>query len=154
MSEGALDPAISEQIRVDFPDLATDVASYPVLPTETPWTYDEIAAIVGALLADRIRLVADLGEAEELLNELLHDWGGSAEDEADFGSNTLERDQQMALVNNLRDLLAQTDHALDRVRSGEYATCEGTGGPIGKARLQAFPRATLSVAAKAAQERR
>jgi len=148
------DPALREQIATEFPDLAEDVASYPVLAGEDPWTYAEISDIVAELLDDRVRIAGELGEAQELLDELLHDWGGSAEDEADFGSNTLERDQQMALVNNLRDLLAQTDHALDRIRSGDYAICEGSGGPIGKARLQAFPRATLSVAAKAAQERR
>lgn len=148
------DSSISEQIATQFPDLAVDVANYPVLPGEDPWTYAEITDIVAELLADRVRMVEELAEASELLDELQHDWGGAAEDEADFGSSTLERDQQMALVNNLRDLIAQTDHALDRIRSGDYAVCEGSDGPIGKARLQAFPRATLSVAAKAAQERR
>jgi len=148
------DPVLAAQIAADFPDLAQDVASFPVLPGEDPWTYGEITDIVAELLDDRVRMVSELDEAQTLLNELLHDWGGAAEDEADFGSNTLERDQQMALVNNLRDLLAQTDHALDRIKAGDYAVCEGSGGPIGKARLQAFPRATLSVAAKAAQERR
>lgn len=148
------EPVVSEQIAAEFPELAVDVASYPVLPGEDPWTYPEIADIVAELLADRVRMLEELREAQESLDELLHDWGAGAEDEADFGSNTLERDQQMALVNNLRDLLAQTDHALDRIKSGDYAVCEGSGGPIGKARLQAFPRATLSVAAKAAQERR
>jgi len=148
------DPGISARIAAEFPDLAQDVASYPVLPGEDPWTYAEITDIIEELLTDRARMVSELEEAQQSLDELLHDWSGSAEDEADFGSNTLERDQQMALVNNLRDLIAQTDHALDRIRSGDYAVCEGSGGPIGKARLQAFPRATLSVAAKAAQERR
>lgn len=148
------DPVLAAQIAADFPDLADDVASFPVLPGEDPWTYAEIADIVAELLADRERMVGELTEAQTSLDELLHDWSGAAEDEADFGSNTLERDQQMALVNNLRDLLAQTDHALDRIKAGDYAVCEGSGGPIGKARLQAFPRATLSVAAKAAQERR
>jgi len=54
----------------------------------------------------------------------------------------------------MRDLLDQTNHALDRIRKGTYATCELTNLPIGKARLQAFPRATLSVEAKAREERR
>jgi DnaK suppressor protein len=148
------EPLVSERIAADFPNLAEDVASYPVLPGEAPWTYAEITDIVAELLADRVRLLDELAEAQESLDELLHDWGSGAEDEADFGSNTLERDQQMALVNNLRDLLAQDDHALERIKAGDYAVCEGAGGPIGKARLQAFPRATLSVAAKAAQERR
>jgi DnaK suppressor protein len=149
-----VEPAYGEQIAQQFPQLAEQVGAYPVLPGEDPWTYDDVSAIIVELLTDRDRMVEELREAQEDLDELLHGAGdGAGDDQADFGSNTLERDQQMALVNNLKYLLAQTDNALDRIKAGEYATCEGTGGPIGKARLQAFPRATLSVAAKAAQER-
>ena len=61
------------------------------------------------------------------------------------------REHELAAV---PDLLAQTRHALDRIAAGTYATCESTGLPIGKARLQAFPRATLSVEAKQREERR
>jgi DnaK suppressor protein len=48
----------------------------------------------------------------------------------------------------------QTEHALARIEAGTYGVCESCGKPIGKARLQAFPRATLCVACKQRQERR
>ncbi len=91
---------------------------------------------------------------EELSNLLRHSGDGAGDDQADSGSSALEREQELTLVNNVRDLLAQTSHALDRIAAGTYATCEETGLPIGKARLQAFPRANLSVEAKQRAERR
>jgi RNA polymerase-binding transcription factor DksA len=46
------------------------------------------------------------------------------------------------------------ERALDRIDAGIYGVCESCGQPIGKARLLAFPRATLCVACKQRQERR
>ena len=51
-------------------------------------------------------------------------------------------------------LLAQNERALARIEAGTYGVCESCGEPIGKARLQAFPRATLCVACKQREERR
>jgi RNA polymerase-binding transcription factor DksA len=60
----------------------------------------------------------------------------------------------MALANNAREMLDQTERALDRLATGTYGLCESCGNPIGKARMQAFPRATLCVECKQKQERR
>jgi len=46
------------------------------------------------------------------------------------------------------------ERALQRLDTGTYGTCENCGNPIGKARLQAFPRATLCVSCKQREERR
>ena len=46
------------------------------------------------------------------------------------------------------------DEALRRIDAGTYGVCESCGQPIGKARLQAFPRATLCVSCKQREERR
>ncbi|MDH6191902.1 RNA polymerase-binding protein DksA [Streptomyces sp. CZ24] len=51
-------------------------------------------------------------------------------------------------------MLRQTEQALVRLDEGTYGTCENCGNAIGKARLQAFPRATLCVDCKQKQERR
>ncbi|HEV2244099.1 MAG TPA: TraR/DksA C4-type zinc finger protein, partial [Streptosporangiaceae bacterium] len=59
-----------------------------------------------------------------------------------------------ALTHNARELLAQTEHALARIDAGTYGTCESCGEPIGKERLQAFPRAVLCVSCKQREERR
>jgi RNA polymerase-binding transcription factor DksA len=59
----------------------------------------------------------------------------------------------MSLANNARDMLLQTERALSRIALGTYGICEVCGKPIGKYRLQAFPRATLCMACKQAEER-
>ncbi|MGI9092058.1 MAG: TraR/DksA family transcriptional regulator [Mycobacteriales bacterium] len=79
---------------------------------------------------------------------------GAGDDQADAGTKTFEREQEMSLANNRRELLSQTQHALDRIDAGTYGLCESCGKPIVKARLQAFPSATLCVACKQREERR
>ena len=54
----------------------------------------------------------------------------------------------MSLAANSRDLLSQVERALQRLDDNTYPVCESCGNPIGKARLQAFPRATLCVSCK------
>ena len=60
----------------------------------------------------------------------------------------------MSLAANSRDLLSQVERALQRLDNGNYGICENCGNAIGKARLQAFPRATLCVSCKQREERR
>ena len=79
---------------------------------------------------------------------------GAGDDQADAGSATLEREQELSLANNAKHLLEQTRHALERIDAGIYGDCESCGTPIGKMRLQAFPRATLCMTCKQKQERR
>ena len=78
----------------------------------------------------------------------------AGDDQADAGAKTFEREHELALTHNARELLAQNERALARIEAGTYGVCESCGEPIGKARLQAFPRATLCVACKQREERR
>jgi RNA polymerase-binding protein DksA len=130
-------------------------AALKVRAEEDPWTDQELAEVRGELLADVDRLRAELSEAEVEMADLLRDFGdGAGEDQADAGSKTFEREQEMSLANNSRDMLLQAERALGRIDDGSYGVCESCGNPIGKARLQAFPRATLCVACKQREERR
>jgi DnaK suppressor protein len=131
------------------------VADLPVRDGEAPWTGPEVRELAAELAADVDRLTAELAQADAGLSELLRDSGdGAGDDQADSGSSALEREHELTLVNNTRDLLAQTQHALDRIRAATYGACESCGKAIGKARLQAFPRATLCVECKQREERR
>jgi DnaK suppressor protein len=150
-----LSTAARSAVRDQFPKLAKDVKSFPVRDGEEPWTVQEVEELAAELLSEKERLEGELAAADAELSNLLRNSGdGAGDDQADSGSSALEREQELTLVNNVRDLLAQTRHALARIAAGTYATCEATGLPIGKARLQAFPRATLSVEAKQREERR
>jgi RNA polymerase-binding protein DksA len=127
----------------------------PVREGESPWTDSEISAVRAELEEDLRRLHAEIEEAEADLADMLRDAGdGAGDDQADAGSKTFEREHEMSLANNTRDMLQQTEHALARIDAGTYGVCESCGQPIGKARLQAFPRATLCVSCKQREERR
>lgn len=142
-------------VKQEFPDLGRQVKKYPVRDGESPWTLNEAETLIVGLMSERDRLSRELSVADEELSDFLRNSGGGAgDDQADSGANALEREQELTLVNNMRDLLQQTLRALERVAQGTYATCESTGAAIGKARLEAFPRATLCVEAKAREERR
>jgi RNA polymerase-binding transcription factor DksA len=92
-------------------------------------------------------------EAE--MNELISDSGeGAGDDQADSGTKTFEREHEMSLVINARDMVLQTERALDRIDNKTYGNCEECGNAIGKARLQVFPRATLCMICKQKEERR
>lgn len=139
----------------DTKELATVVDSFPVREGEEPWTVVEVQEIATEITVEVDRLRAELAAADAELSSLLRNSGeGAGDDQADSGSSALEREQELTLVNNTRDLLAQNLHALERLGAAGFGTCESCGQAIGKARLQAFPRATLCVPCKARQERR
>ena len=130
-------------------------AALPVLQGERRWTEAELARIRDTLAAEVADLRVEIDKAESDIADRLSDAVGDAgDDQADAGAKTLEREQELALTHNARELLAQSDRALSRIDDGSYGSCESCGEPIGKARLQAFPRATLCVACKQREERR
>ena len=151
----ASNDALSTIAVADDDTLARLISDFPVRPGEDPWSVAELRAVVDELSGDAARLTAELAAADAELSDLLRNSGdGAGDDQADSGSSALEREQELTLVNNMRDLLLQTQRALERIASGTFATCESCGKAIGKARLQAFPRATLCVECKQREERR
>ena len=122
---------------------------------ETPWTAKELKAVRGELEADISRLQDEISAAESSLVGLMRDAGdGAGDDQADAGTKTFEREQEISLANNARVMFEQSQHALRRIVDRSYGICESCGSPIGKNRLLAFPRATLCMPCKSKQERR
>ena len=122
---------------------------------ETPWTAKELKAVRAELEADVARLLHEISVAESELAGLMRDAGdGSGDDQADAGTKTFEREQEISLANNARVMFDQSEHALQRIDDRSYGICESCGNPIGKNRLLAFPRATLCMPCKSKQERR
>ncbi|WP_185444574.1 TraR/DksA C4-type zinc finger protein [Kribbella qitaiheensis] len=129
--------------------------SFRVKDGEEPWTAAEVEELRGELVADAAHLKEEIRDAEQEIVGLLRDGGdGAGNDQADVGSTTLERDHEMSLANNARDMVDQIERALSRMDDGTYGVCESCGQAIGKGRLQAFPRATLCVSCKEREERR
>ncbi|NIZ92764.1 TraR/DksA family transcriptional regulator [Kineosporiaceae bacterium B12] len=134
---------------------AAAVAALPVKASEDAWTPEELAEVRVELEAEVARLGGELLAATTAFSSLVANGGeGAGDDQVDHGAATLGREQEMTIANNARDLLEQTQRALVRMTSGAYGTCEACAGPVGKARLQAFPRVTQCVACKSRGERR
>jgi len=122
---------------------------------EDPWTSDEVGEARTLLFEEAGRLRTEIVASEESLQGLMRDSGdGAGDDQADTGTKNITREHEMALAANAREMLEQTERALERLDAGTYGLCESCGKPIGKARMQAFPRATLCVECKQKQERR
>jgi DnaK suppressor protein len=124
----------------------SDAADLPVRPGEEPWTAAELAEVRAELESEAAGLRADVAKAAADIAERLIDAARDAGDD--------EREHDLAVTQNAQDLLDQGERALHRIDGGTYGVCESCGKPIGKARLLAFPRATLCVACKQRQERR
>ncbi|MCW2849885.1 MAG: DNA-binding protein [Marmoricola sp.] len=151
--------AVTEKTAPRLAKKATATPAAPaqlvVLEQEDPWTKAELKEVRTQLTDDVKRLTGELAEVEGDLAGMIENSGeGAGHDQADVGSASFERDQEMVIVNNARDMLEQSQHALERIADGTYGQCEICGNPIGKNRLMAFPRATLCLSCKQREERR
>ena len=132
-----------------------DVSTLPVREGEEPWTTAELDEVKAALEEDVVRFESQIEVSTAELNGLLRDGNeGAGRDPADVGSANFERDAEMSLANNAREMLDQSKLALRHIALGTYGSCDNCGKPVGKGRLQAFPRATLCVSCKQREERR
>ena len=76
------------------------------------------------------------------------------EENADAGTFTFERERDLSIETNVRDLMGKIDRALSRMEAGTYGICSRCGKPIEKARLKALPYADLCIKDAQAQSRR
>jgi DnaK suppressor protein len=74
-------------------------------------------------------------------------------DDTDRASNETDRSVELRSRDRQRKLISKIDKALKSIDEDEYGFCEETGDPIGLARLEARPTATLSVEAQERHER-
>lgn len=113
---------------------------------ESAWTDVELSAARGVLEGEieRLRLELSIAEDEYGTNvrDVIADAGGEV---ADIGSLASDLRSGTSMANNVRDILDQCLLALARIDAGVYGDCQSCLGPVGKARLEALPRATLCV---------
>lgn len=64
---------------------------------------------------------------------------------ADLGTDNYEQEFSLGLMDSERKLLREIDNALVRIENKTYGTCEATGKPISRARLEAQPWARYCV---------
>lgn len=71
----------------------------------------------------------------------------------DAASNIFDRERDLSLEQNVKDMLAQVGEALKRLDNGDYGKCTRCGRPIDEARLRAIPYADLCISCKKEEER-
>ncbi len=76
------------------------------------------------------------------------------EENADAGTFTFERERDLSIENNVRDLLGKIERSLARMDDGTYGICSRCGKSIEKARLKALPYVELCLKDAQAQSRR
>ena len=107
-------------------------------------------------------LRASLQEERDRLVQQLADLGGGNPDAslafdqnfADTSQVTAERAEVEALVNSIRESLAEVEHALAKFDTGTYGLCETCKQPIAPARLEAMPAARACMNCASAPPRR
>ncbi|MBN1173300.1 MAG: TraR/DksA C4-type zinc finger protein [Micromonosporaceae bacterium] len=121
-----------------------------------PRSEGETAEIRTALQARRDELREEYATAVAEINSLRGDrlTDTAGDDQADAGTKTFEREQEILLANGILDRIGQVERALERLEAGAYGWCEACGDPIPVERLAAFPSATLCITCKQLEERR
>ncbi len=116
------------------------------------------AEIKKQLLAERQALLKQYRDLEEgNLNSSQSELSGEVgfdEEYADSGTFTFERERDLSLSNNVKDLLEKVDAALEKIEKGTYGICDACKKPIPEERLKALPHATLCIECKQREEKR
>ena len=119
------------------------MASHDPLDNHEFLTREELENFRAMLYIERDKLLekseqmVKAGNIELDKNEML--------DEVDLASATTEQNLTFKLLDRDRKLLGEIEHALEKIKTGEYGYCEETGDRIGVGRLIARPIATLSI---------
>jgi DnaK suppressor protein len=105
----------------------------------------------------RQKLIAQRGEllreSSDTLSTMQTEGGMQEPDLADRATAETDLGLELRTRDRYRKLVSKIDSALRRIEAGEYGYCEETGEPIGIARLEARPVATLSIEAQERHER-
>jgi len=111
--------------------------------TETRLTKKELADLRIRLVEERVQLDTQLTTIEtDSFASTQSDSSGDVgldDEPADAGTATFEREKDLSIENNVRDLLHKIDRALKRMDDGTYGICDICGKPIEKARVKALP---------------
>lgn len=136
--------ALAEELSVKLPANYRPSEDEPFMnERQQEYFRQKLLAWRDEILAESQTTLANL-RAE---NAPLPDITDRASSESDRSLELRARDRQRKLINKI-------DSALRRLEEGEYGYCEDTGEPIGLARLEARPIATLSLEAQERHERR
>lgn len=121
------------------------------------FTPDQLKKIRASLLEKKTELEERQRELDEAsFDSTQSDITGEVgidEDFADAGTATFERERDLSIRNNIRDLIDQVTRSVQRIDDGKYGLCERCGNPIDATRLRELPHASLCLDCKRREER-
>jgi len=97
---------------------------------------------------------AEILEATKETIQHLQDDSEKHPDITDRATSETDRSLELRTRDRQRKLISKIDEAVVRIDQGEYGYCEESGEPIGVARLNARPIATLTLEAQERHEQR
>ena len=118
-------------------------------PEPTPavaLTTEALAGFRSRLTAERDELLAQARDLEEAADTAATGEVGFDEEYADAGTVTFERERDLSLSQNARDLIEKIERALERMDQGTFGRCQACGRPVEPERLDALPYATYCLA--------
>ncbi|MEM6961601.1 MAG: TraR/DksA C4-type zinc finger protein [Myxococcota bacterium] len=121
----------------------------PQADPDSELTQVQIEALYEQLTRERVRVTEGM---DARMSEAISDVDPLA-DEVDIAQRHTEQAYLMRFADKEQKLLKEIAHALDKMKSGEYGVCEGTGEPIGYKRLEVRPWTRYSVEYKEELER-
>jgi DnaK suppressor protein len=128
------------------------------MAAKTTYSKKELDDMRDRLTVERDELEVQLRTIEEgQFSSTQSDISGEVsfdEENVDAGTFTFERERDLSIENNIRDLLGKIGRALARLDEGTYGICSRCGKPIEKARLKALPYVDLCIKDAQAQSRR
>lgn len=128
------------------------------MAAKTTYSKKELDEMRDRLTVERDELQVQLQTIEEgQFSATQSDISGEVsfdEENVDAGTFTFERERDLSIENNIRDLLGKIGRALTRLDEGTYGVCSRCGKPIEKARLKALPYVDLCIKDAQAQSRR
>jgi len=107
----------------------------------------DATALRATLLAERARLLADLGEAIQAPGQMTY---GS---QAAAATQVFEQQRDLALRDRTTQQLELVDAAIARLDDGSFGACVRCGKPIAPARLEALPWAAHCIECQAIVDR-
>ena len=121
-----------------------------------PLSAKEIAHFQGLLLQERARLEEEREQIRSRSGSvdgaLPEEGEGGDEDTADLASALMDKEMDLSVEDEIEDLLAAVDHAMQKIDDGTYGVCDMSGEPIPASRLELIPWAALTVECQALAE--
>ncbi|NPV59011.1 MAG: TraR/DksA family transcriptional regulator [Actinobacteria bacterium] len=117
----------------------------------------QLASFKKILLEEKESLEKEYRELEEgNLHSSQSEFSGEMPFEEDYaasGTATFERERDLSLSENVKDILQKVNEALERIEAGTYGKCISCGADIPIERLQALPYASLCIPCKQKEEK-